>query len=114
MEDKGINRLEIKTWAIYWYSTILMKKGFCINPKYSFVKNIGDDGSGTNMGQTYDNYVSNFAMKFTSIKLNKFEEKKFSRYHIIQAYSKKSKIRLKVLKNFIFIMFSKIYNIKKA
>jgi hypothetical protein len=105
-----INRIMMRTWAIYWYSTIIIKKGFCVNPKYSFIKNIGDDGSGTNMGQTQDNYVSNFADKFVAYDLEKLAETKFSKYHIIQAYSKKSKIKFNSFKNLMFLMFTKIYN----
>ena len=109
-DQVDINRTAIRTWAIYWYSTIIINKGFCVNPKYSFVKNIVDDGSGTNMGQTQDNYVSNFADKFVVYDLEKLAETKFSKYHIVQAYSKKSKIRFNSFKNLMFIMFTKIYN----
>ena len=37
----------INTWAIFWYATIFKNKGLCMNPFYSYVKNIGFDGSGT-------------------------------------------------------------------
>lgn len=39
---------KIDTWAVYWYSTIFKKNGLCLNPTQTFVKNIGNDGSGTN------------------------------------------------------------------
>lgn len=39
---------EIKTWAILWFSTVYFNKGLCLTPKYSFVNNIGMDGSGIN------------------------------------------------------------------
>jgi len=38
---------KINTWAIFWYATIFKNNGLCLNPIYSFVKNIGLDGSGT-------------------------------------------------------------------
>lgn len=38
----------LDTWAIFWYATIYNNKGLCLNPINSFVKNIGQDGSGTN------------------------------------------------------------------
>ena len=37
----------LNTWAIFWYATIFKNKGLCMNPFYSYVKNIGFDGSGT-------------------------------------------------------------------
>lgn len=38
----------INTWAIFWYAMIFKKNGFCVNPSQTFVKNIGNDGSGIN------------------------------------------------------------------
>ena len=38
----------IDTWAIFWYATIFLKKGLCLNPVKTFVDNIGIDGSGVN------------------------------------------------------------------
>jgi hypothetical protein len=40
----------IDTWAIFWYASIFLKNGLCLNPTVSFVHNIGHDGSGTNCG----------------------------------------------------------------
>ncbi|PMM04232.1 sugar transferase [Vibrio breoganii] len=37
---------EIDTWAIFWYASIYENSGLCLNPSHSFVKNIGNDGSG--------------------------------------------------------------------
>lgn len=37
----------INTWAIYWYATIFINSGLCLNPAVSYVDNIGLDGSGT-------------------------------------------------------------------
>ena len=37
----------INTWAIFWYASIFINKGFCLNPTKSLVSNIGFDGSGT-------------------------------------------------------------------
>jgi len=39
---------KINTWAIFWYATIFEHDGLCLNPKNSYVKNIGLDGSGEN------------------------------------------------------------------
>ena len=40
----------INTWAIFWYATIFKNNGLCMCPFYSYVENIGFDGSGTNCG----------------------------------------------------------------
>ena len=37
-----------KTWAIFWYATIFLNDGICVSPWFSFVQNIGFDGSGVN------------------------------------------------------------------
>ncbi len=42
----------LKTWAINWYGTIFLGKGFSLHPNRSFVNNIGNDLSGVNSGQT--------------------------------------------------------------
>lgn len=39
-------RNEINSWAIFWYATIFLNKGLCLNPSKTFVLNIGHDGSG--------------------------------------------------------------------
>ncbi len=36
-----------ETWDIFWYATIFMNNGLCLNPTSSLVENIGLDGSGT-------------------------------------------------------------------
>ncbi|EJD6477299.1 glycosyltransferase [Providencia rettgeri] len=48
IEDNLNNRLN--TWAIFWYATIFLHNGLCLNPLNSFVDNIGNDGSGENCG----------------------------------------------------------------
>ncbi len=40
------------TWAVFWYATIFMHNGLCLNPNKSLVKNIGHDGSGINCDST--------------------------------------------------------------
>lgn len=51
---------KIYTWAIFWYLTIFLKKGFTLFPKESLVRNIGFDGSGTHCGtgDTYNVLIS--------------------------------------------------------
>jgi hypothetical protein len=37
---------EINSWAVFWYATIYINKGLCLNPSKTFSLNIGHDGSG--------------------------------------------------------------------
>lgn len=34
------------TWAVFWYATIYLRSGLCVNPTESLLKNIGLDGTG--------------------------------------------------------------------
>ncbi len=47
--DQVVDNYEgtIDTWAIFWYATIFQNSGLCVNPWFSYVKNIGFDGTGT-------------------------------------------------------------------
>jgi hypothetical protein len=110
-EQLNLNKEKIKTWAFYWYATIMMNNGFCINPKYSLVKNIGDDGTGTNMGSTNFNSVINFEKKFKKVKFMDVKELKFSKYHICEAYFSNSNRRFKTFKKLLFNFFSWTYNV---
>lgn len=103
-----LNKNGLRTWAIFWYSTIQIKNALCVNPKFSYVKNIGDDGSGTNMGVTNTNYVKNFSDKFLPYTPSKITESWLNRLYIREAYWKKSEIRLKAIKNIIFFLLSKL------
>lgn len=38
---------KINSWAIRWYLSVFKQKGLILYPKYSFIQNIGTDGSGT-------------------------------------------------------------------
>ena len=39
---------KMNTWAIFWYVTIFINNGLCLQPKKSYVENIGFDGTGEN------------------------------------------------------------------
>ena len=41
---------KLNTWACFWSYSIFKKNGFCVTPPFSLVRNIGNDGSGTNSG----------------------------------------------------------------
>lgn len=64
---------KINTWAIFWYAIIFKNNGLCLNPIYSYVQNIGNDGSGTNCGSV-DNFFSSLNHKLVDVRIKKIEE----------------------------------------
>ncbi|MBP1625724.1 MAG: sugar transferase [Holophagaceae bacterium] len=54
----GNNKGTINTWAIYWYATIFLNNGLCLNPAQSFISNIGLDGSGTHGSRHHKEYAT--------------------------------------------------------
>ena len=40
------------SWAVFWALNVIAKKGICINPYESFIRNIGMDGTGVHCGVT--------------------------------------------------------------
>ncbi|WP_170361489.1 glycosyltransferase [Ruegeria arenilitoris] len=38
---------ELNTWAVFWYATIFRNRRLCLSPYFSYVENIGFDGSGS-------------------------------------------------------------------
>jgi hypothetical protein len=111
------HKKKIDTWAVYWYASIFVNNGLCLNPSKSFVKNIGFDGSGSHTFDiSYkDNVILNKKKKINfdiSIKEdNKIVEK-------IKIYFRltKKKIFLKLLSKVFFLSLIKkikIFNIVK-
>jgi glycosyltransferase involved in cell wall biosynthesis len=107
-EQLKLNRERLATWAVFWYATIRMVRGLCVNPKYSFVYNIGDDGTGTNMGVTEANTVRNPAFQFRPFRPERLKEDFWEHYHIREAYAKKSKVKLKTIKKPLFRLLGKL------
>ena len=58
-------RKTLSSWAVYWHAAIFLKKGICIYPKFSMVKNIGFDGSGRMSSQyQYKSYLNDNFRKY--------------------------------------------------
>ncbi len=53
----------LDVWAVYWYASVCLQNGFCLNPKQSFVQNMGFDGSGTNTGKSQFYWIPALAPK---------------------------------------------------
>lgn len=47
----------LDSWAIRWDYCMYKNEGYCIWPKYSYVRNIGFDGSGVHCGKDNKDYV---------------------------------------------------------
>lgn len=104
------NREGLKTWAIFWYATIAVYNGLCLKPRFSYTKNIGNDGSGSNNTVSSDNLPLNYTSSFVK-KLIEPKESLLGRIYIRDAYSKKSKKRFNLIKKTIFIFLSSIRKI---
>lgn len=39
-------------WTIFWYTSIFLNSGLCLNAAHSMIDNIGQDGSGINCGRS--------------------------------------------------------------
>jgi hypothetical protein len=48
---------ELNTWAIFWYASIFLRNGLCLNPARSLIANIGFDGSGVHSGKFGNNRI---------------------------------------------------------
>lgn len=59
---------KINTWAVYWYATIYIHGGLCVDPYMPLIQNIGIDGSGEHFDST--DHVEMLTM---SLKLSHFD-----------------------------------------
>jgi hypothetical protein len=82
---------KINTWAIFWYVTIFKQNGLCLNPSHTFVKNIGNDDSGTHCGKT-DLFTSNLSVSQNIKLIQEISENELAikRLKIFYKSSKKS------------------------
>ena len=112
------HKKKIDTWAIYWYASIFVNNGLCLNPSKSFVKNIGFDGSGNHTFDIYykDNIILNKKKKINFNILIIEDDKILKKIKIYFRLTKKN-FFLKLLNKVIFFknLFKqiKIFNIAK-
>lgn len=104
------NKQEIKNWAVFWHATIAIYNGLCIMPKYSYVKNIGNDGSGSNNVVNVNELSSNFARRFKEFH-PKIKENYLGELYIKDAYAKRSKKRWTTIKKIALNLFGNIRNL---
>ena len=103
------NREKFKTWAIFWYYTIAKNKGLCVMSNFSYVKNIGNDGSGSNEVVKTPELASNFVKKFKPYFV-KLQETKLSELYIQDAYAKRSQKKFTTPKKWMHSILSKLRN----
>lgn len=103
----NLNRENLKTWAIFWYATIALLNGLCLKPRFSYAKNIGNDGSGVNNVVNTNELVSNFTVSFKKYYTKPYESL-IGEWYVRDAYSKKSRKRFNRVKNLIFALLTKI------
>ena len=70
LEDMVVGNVRgiIDSWAIFWALNIISRKGICINPYQSLIKNIGCDGSGTHCGNSHQ-----YDVQISKVKRKKFK-----------------------------------------
>ena len=98
----------IDTWAIFWYATIFKNNGLCMCPFYSYVKNIGFDGSGVNWG--YDKKKINAQLLNTHGKFNpqvNIEENILAVNKIKKYYLNNSSSLKKITRSLIILFLSR-------
>lgn len=104
LNEKGL----LNTWAVFWYATIFKNSGLCINPYFSFSRNIGFDGSGVHCGaSSYDDEqkLNHFGI-FTPPKIIE-ENKKILK--LMQNHYKKKYTLKRRLKFLLQITFGVVY-----
>ncbi len=100
-----INKTYLRTWAVFWYLTINLNNGICLNPRFSFVRNNGDDGSGVNRGITDNNKITFWANNFSGVIPIVNNESYIGHYFVRESYAKGNKLSNRKIKAF----FKSIY-----
>lgn len=103
------NKDEISTWAVFWHSTIAIHNGLCLMPRFSYVNNIGNDGSGSNEVVKIHEIASNFVKKFKPY-FPVLKETMLSELYIQDAYTKRSRKRFNRVKLMIHNVFANVRN----
>jgi len=73
---------EIDSWGVLWYLTIFKMDGLVLMPRQTLVKNIGQDGSGTNVSRLmFDDKLDDFNVTtFPKVELDQKAFKTFRDY----------------------------------
>lgn len=99
---------EINTWAIFWQTSVFLKKGLSLHPSTSFTKNIGLDGSGTNCDKNDFYEVESLNQDINLIKI-KIKENKVVLKKIEFYFNSITKSRTISIRDRIYLLRKKIF-----
>jgi GR25 family glycosyltransferase involved in LPS biosynthesis len=100
----------INTWAVFWYATIFINNGLCVNPYFSYAKNTGLDGSGVHCVKNralQDKQMLNRYGKFTPQLILEEDENAVAQIKRHFATSERKKILRNPVKFLIKMLFSR-------
>lgn len=92
----------LNTWAIFWYATIFKNNGLCLNPRQTFVQNIGVDGSGMNC-DSHDNFDGTIAKSYNIVFQAEMTENKIALDRVREFYKKKRSLLQKIKQKIVSI-----------
>ena len=100
----------LNTWAIFWYAIIYENSGLCLNPRKTYVENIGLDGSGENcqapQGDIYKD--ANFNHQDSLIWPESFTESQVATSLIEQFYkSQKKTVLTRIINKFTRLLIKR-------
>ena len=84
---------KLNSWAIKWYASMFLEKKYTLYPGKSLVKNIGNDGTGTNSGVTkrFDQDLSKNRINLSKIQII---ESAIARSEFEKFFKKSNKVNL--------------------
>ena len=90
------------SWAIKWYASAFIKNKLTLYPKLSYVRNIGNDGSGTNTKKLSDFFTKkmNENSKFPKIEVKESNENRIAFENFFRKIYKKPFIIKRILNLF--------------
>jgi len=87
---KANTEKRIHTWAIKWYATIFLNKGFSLHPYPSLTNNIGHDGQGVHCGEsdlyTWKEIAQSIEVKPQALVESKKARKYFAKFFKAQGF----------------------------
>ena len=81
----------LNSWAIKWHASVYLRKGLCLHPSRSLVRNIGFDNMGTHCStDIYEFSKQKIAQSPVNVCRIKFEESKLARTRISRFYRREN------------------------
>lgn len=92
------------SWAVFWALSVIENKGLCLAPRYSFIDNIGFDGTGRHSGfnkiksKMYTSSIDGFQYPNSIDVINNYENIFAYYYHWIDAFKREKYYKEVLLK----------------